>query len=104
MAWLRLTLQYGRACLINTDQVSEIYGSVLHKYTEIRLHDSVTIVRESIDEIAGMIEQAECRERVLAVACAIMSNEHSNGLTSEQVWARAARFASMDPEQPERNA
>jgi hypothetical protein len=101
MAWLRLTLQDGRTCRINTDQVSEIYGSVLDKCTEIRLHDGVTIVRESVDEIASMIEEAEWRKRVLAVACAIMSNEHSNGLTSEQVWARAARFASMDPEQPE---
>jgi hypothetical protein len=58
-------------------------------------------VRESLDEIAGMFEDAEWRKRVLAVACAIMSNEHANGLTSEQVWARAVRFASMDPEQPE---
>jgi hypothetical protein len=102
MAWLRLTLQDGRMCLINTDQVSEVYSNVLNRNAEIRLHDGVTIVRESVDEIAGMIEQAEWRKRVLKVACAIMSSTTlSSGLTSEQVWARAVRFASMYPEQPE---
>jgi hypothetical protein len=99
MAWLRLTLQDGRTCVINTDKVSEIYDSVPDRNAEIRLHDGLTIVRESVEQIAGMIAQAELRKRVLAVACAIISNEHSNGLTSEQVWTRAARFATMDPEQ-----
>ena len=97
MAWLRLTLQDGRMCLINTDQVSEIYSSVLDRNAEIRLHDGITMVRESVGVIAGMIEQVAWRERVLAVACAIMSNEHSNGLTSEQVWTRASRFADAEP-------
>ena len=46
-------------------------------------------------------EQAKWRERVLRVACAIMSNGHAAGLTSEQVWARAVRFAAMDPERPQ---
>jgi hypothetical protein len=40
------------------------------------------------------------RELVLKVACAIMSNQHANGLTSEQVWTRAVRFAMVEPEQP----
>ena len=100
MAWLRLTLQDGRTCLINSDQVSEVYSSVLDRNAEVRLHDGVTIVGETVDEIAAMIERGEWRDRVLQVACAIMSNEHANGLTSEQVWARAARFAAMDVEQP----
>jgi hypothetical protein len=100
MAWLRLTLHDGRTDIINLDQVSEVsevYDHPLGKYAEVRLHDGITIVRESADEIAGMIEQVARRERVLAVACAIMSNEHSNGLTSEQVWARAARFVNAEP-------
>ena len=99
MAWLKLTLQDGRTCLVNTDQVSEIYCKPLDRNAEIRLHDGLTIVGEGVDEIAGFIEEAVWRERVLQVACAIMSNEHANGLTSEQVWARAARFAAMDAEQ-----
>jgi len=100
MAWLRLTLQDGRTCLINTDQVSEIYDSSLDKYAEVRLRDGLTIVRESVEQIAGIIEQAEWRKSVLAVACAIVSNDHANGLTSEQVWARAVRFVATMPEQP----
>ena len=43
-------------------------------------------------------EQEQRRERVLRVACAIMSNEHAAGLTSEQVWARAAKFADAEPQ------
>ena len=96
MAWLRLTSRGGRTCLINTDKVSEIYDRT-DSNAEIRLLDGITIVRESADEIAGMIQEAEWRERVLAVACAIVSNEHANGLTSEQVWARASRFANAAP-------
>ena len=101
MTWLKLTLQDGRTCLTNSDQVWEVWQSA-HSCANagIRLHDGVTLVRETVEEIAAMIERSVWRERVLAVACAIMSNEHVNGLTSEQVWARAVRFASMDPEQP----
>ena len=95
MAWLRLTSQGGRTCVINTDQVSVIYS--IDRKAEIRLNDGITIVCESVDEIAGMIQKAEWRERVLAVACAIVSNEHSSGLTSEHVWARAVRFADAEP-------
>ncbi len=98
MAWLRLTLQDGRTYLVNGDQVSEVYNCVLDKCAQVGNHDGLTIVRESVDEIAAMIEQAEWRERVLRCACAIMANQHANGLTSEQVWARAARFAMMEPE------
>jgi len=105
MAWLRLTLQDGRTCLVNTDQVSEVWQPSSHSCANagIRQHDGVTLVRETVEEIGDMIERAVWRDRVLTVACAIMSNEHANGLTSEQVWVRAVRFASMDPEQPERN-
>jgi hypothetical protein len=100
MAWLKLTLQDGRKNLVNTDQVSEVWAAE-HSAANagIRQHDGVTLVRETVDEINEMIERDAWRERVLRVACAIMSNEHANGLTSEQVWARAARFAAMDPEQ-----
>ena len=101
MAWLRLTLQDGRTCLVNTDQVSEFFVSLADYNTGVRQHDGVTGVREGVDEIAGMIEEAKWRERVLRVACAIMSNGHAAGLTSEQVWARAVRFAAMDPERPQ---
>jgi hypothetical protein len=95
MAWLRLTSPENQTCVINTDQVSVIYS--IGRQAEILLHHGNAIVCESADEIAGMIQEAEWRERVLAVACAIMSNEHSSGLTSEQVWARASRFANADP-------
>ena len=100
MAWLRLTLQDGRTCLVNTDQVSEFFVSLADYNTGARQHDGVTGVREGVDEIAAMIQHGVWRDRVLKVACAILSNNHVNGLTSEQVWARAVRFASMDPEQP----
>lgn len=96
MAWLRLTLQDGRTDLINTDQVSEVYDCVSDKCAELRLHDGITIVRESVDEIAAMIEKSELRERVLKCACAIMANEHSNGLAAEQLWLKATRFAAME--------
>lgn len=104
MAWLRLTKVDGNMLLVNTDQVSEIrrvkdssgddFGAALWSYGE------ATGVHETVGEIAAMIADAEWRERVLRCACAIMSNEHANGLTSEQVWARAARFAAMEPERP----
>ncbi len=105
MAWLRLTLQDGRTCLVNTNSVSEVWQASAHSCANagIRQHDGVTLVRETVEEIGDMIERAVWRDRVLTVACAIMSNEHANGLTSEQVWTRAVRFANMDPEQPERN-
>ncbi len=103
MAWLRLTLQDGRTCLVNSDQVSEVYNDAPGRNTDVRTHDGVTSVRESVDEIAAMIEQAEWRERVLKCACAIVSCEYSDGLTSEQIWTRAARFAMMEPERPVAN-
>jgi hypothetical protein len=101
MAWLKLTLQDGRTCLANIDKVSEIWQSAhICANAGIRQHDGVTLVRETVEEIAEMIQQAEWCERVLKVACAILSNEHANGLTAEQVWVRAVRFAMMEPEQP----
>lgn len=42
-------------------------------------------------------EQEQRRERVLKVACAIMANGHAAGLTSGQVWARAAGMADAEP-------
>ncbi len=102
MAWLKLTHRNGTKCLVNSDQASEIYGcpGPVRSTAAIRLGDGLIGVDETVDEIAAMIQRAEWRERVLKVACAIMSNEHSSGLTSEQVWARAVRFAAIDPEQP----
>ena len=88
MAWLRLTLQDGRTCLINTDQVSEIYSSVLGCNAQIRLHDGPTTVRESAAVIAGMIEQAERRERAEGIFRAIVSNL-SHGLTPVEIWDTA---------------
>ncbi len=104
MAWLKLMKHDGNTILVNTGEVSEVrqikdsFGDDLG--AAIWSHGELMGVRESAEDIAAMIERAEWRERVLKVACAIMSNEHANGLTSEQVWARAVRFAAMDPEQP----
>ena len=100
MAWLKLTLQDGRTTIFNSDEVSEICDLRDSNGAAVWSHGMVTEVRESVAEIAAMIEQAAWRERALQCACAIMSNEHANGLTSEQVWVRAVRFAAMDPEQP----
>lgn len=98
MAWLRLTDADGRETLVNSDQTTEIYRGKFG--TDIVTQRRVATFRESVDKIAAMIADAEWRERVLRCACAIMANEHANGLTAEQVWARAARFATMEPERP----
>ena len=95
MTWLKLTTPEGKTTLINSGQIARSASGA-----EIWSQGSLLGVRETIEEITAMIQQAEWRERVLRVACAIMANEHANGLTSEQVWARAVRFAAMDPEQP----
>ena len=100
MAWLKLTMQDGRTTIFNSDEVSEICDLRDSNGAAVWSHGTVTEVHESVEDIGEMIQRAEWRERVLRVACAIMSNEHTNGLTSEQVWARAVRFAAMDPEQP----
>lgn len=103
MAWLKLTHRDGTKCLVNSDQASQIYGcpGPSNSTAAIRIGDGFTAVNETVEEIAAMIEQAEWRERVLQVACAIMANEHAANLTSERVWARAAHFAAMDPERPQ---
>ena len=101
MAWLKLTTADGQAVLINSGQIARSASGA-----EIWSQGSLLSVRETIDEITAMIEQAEWRERVLRVACAIWANEHAMrgdswaGLTFEQVWERAARFAAIDPERP----
>lgn len=100
MAWLRLTMQDGRTTIFNSDEVSEICDLRDSTGAAIWSCGTVTEARESVEEIAAMIEQAVWCDRVLQVACALLSNKHSNGLTSEQVLARAMRFAAMVPEQP----
>ena len=100
MAWLKLTHLDGRKAVLNTDQISEISERNGSIETGIRSDGTLMFYRETAEEIEEMIEQAAWRERVLQVACAIISNEHANGLTSEQVRARAVRFAAMNPEQP----
>ena len=95
MTWLKLTTPEGKTTLINSGQIARSASGA-----EIWSQGSLLGVRETIEEITAMIQQAEWRERVLRVACAIMANEHCAGLTSEQVWARAVRFAAMDLEQP----
>ena len=100
MAWLKLTTLDGRKAILNTDQISEISERNGSIETGIWSGGTLMFYRESVEDIGPMIEQAAWRDRVLKVACAILSNNHVNGLTSEQVWARAVRFASMDPEQP----
>jgi uncharacterized protein YlzI (FlbEa/FlbD family) len=91
MAWLKLTLQDGRACLVNTDQVSEIYCNPLDSNAEIRLHDGITIVREGVDEIAAMIEAAERRERAEAIFRAIACN-FPHGYDPAEIWDTAWRM------------
>lgn len=103
MVWLKLTHRDGTKCLINSDQVSEIYGcpGPVRSTGAMRMGDSVVPVEETVDEIAAMIETAEWRERALKVACAIITNEHAAGLRSEHVWSRAVHFAAMHPERPQ---
>ena len=100
MAWLKLTHLNGSKAILNTDQISEISERDDSIETGIRSDGTLMFYRETVEEIGAMIERGVWRDRVLQVACAIVSNEHSNGLTSEQVLARAVRFASIDPEQP----
>ena len=91
MAWLKLTLQDGRTCLVNTDQVSEVFVSVADYNTGVRLHDGVTGVSEGVDEIAGMIEQAERRERAEAIFRAIACN-FAHGYDPAEIWDTAWRM------------
>lgn len=98
MAWLKLMKHDGNTILVNTDQASEF--TAYSNGVTVWLPAFSTDVRESVDEIATMIDKAEWRERVLRVACAILSNNRGDGLTSDQVWARAVRFAMVEPEQP----
>lgn len=103
MAWLKLTHRDGTKCLVNSDQASQIYGcpGPGHSTAAIRIGDGFTAVDETVEEIAAMIERDVWRKRVLRVACAIMANERTAGLTSEQVWVLAVYFAAMDPERPQ---
>ena len=103
MAWLKLTTLDGRKAILSTHQISEISERSGSIEVAIWFGGRLVFFRESVEDIGDMIEAAERRERVHAVACAILSNNRGDGLTSEQVWARAARFANMDPEQSERN-
>ena len=50
MTWLKLTLQDGRTCLTNNDQVSEVWAAE-HSVANagIRQHDGVTLVRETVE-------------------------------------------------------
>ena len=101
MAWLKLTTANGQTTLVNSGHIVEACENRSGSGAKIWAQGSLLGVRESAEEIAAMIEQAEWRDRVLKVACAIMSNELTAGLTSEQLWARAVRFAAMDPERPQ---
>ena len=103
MAWLKLTHLDGQTVLINSGQIVEASEnkSESESGSKIWAQGSFLGLRESVEEIAAMIERDVWRERVLRVACAIMANEHTAGLTSEQVWARAVHFAAMDPERPQ---
>ena len=100
MAWLKLTHLDGRKSILNTDQISEISERSDSPQSGIWSGGRLDFFRESLEDIAAMIDKAVWSDRAMQCACAIMSNEHANGLTSEQVWARAVRFAAMDPEQP----
>ena len=100
MAWLKLTHLDGRRAILNADQISEISERSDSPHLGIWYGGRLDFFRESLEDIAAMIDKAVWSDRAMQCACAIMSNEHANGLTSEQVWARAVRFAAMDPEQP----
>ncbi len=101
MTWLKLTTANGQTTLVNSGHIVEACENRSGSGTKIWAQGGLLGVRESVEEITAMIEQAERRERALRVACAIMANEHSAGLTSEQVWARAVNFAAIDPERPQ---
>jgi hypothetical protein len=94
MAWLKLTLQDGRTCLTNSDQVWEVWQSA-HSCANagIRLHDGVTLVRETVEEIAAMIQAAERRERVDRIFLAIVYN-FPQGYDPKEIWDAARRLES----------
>ena len=92
MAWLRLTLQDGRTCLINTDQVSEIFRAPVGCTgcnAEVRQHDGLTSVRESVEEIGDMIERDEARKRIERVFLAIVCN-FPHGYDPAEIWETAS--------------
>ena len=102
MAWLKLTLQDGRTCLVNSDKVSEVWPSA-HSCANagIRQHDGVTLVRETVDEIGEMIQAAERRERVDGIFRAIVYN-FPHGYDPVEIWETAGRLedARDKSEQP----
>lgn len=102
MAWLRLTLEDGRICLVNIDKVSEIYNRVAEQKAQVRNHDGLTTVRESVDEIAGMIEQTERRERAEGIFRAIVCN-FPHGYDPAEIWDTAWRMLEARDELESRN-
>ena len=92
MAWLKLTLQDGRTCLVNSDKVFEVWPSA-HSCANagIRQHDGVTLVRETVEEIAAMIEAAARRERVEGIISAIVYN-FPHGYDPVEIWETARRL------------
>lgn len=74
MAWLRLTTERVQTTLINTDQITEICQNRSGCGCKIWGQGSLLDVRESVDEIAAMIADAERRERLDGIFKAIVCN------------------------------
>jgi len=74
MAWLRLTTERAQITLVNTDQITEICQNRSGCGCKIWGQGSLFDVRESVDEIAAMIELAERAERVDGIFRAIVPN------------------------------
>ena len=91
MAWLKLTHLDGRRAILNTDQISEISERNGSIETGIRADGALKFFRESVDEIAAMIEQAERRERVDRIFRAIVYN-FPQGYDPAEIWDTAWRM------------
>ena len=91
MAWLKLTHLDGRRAILNTDQISEITERSGLIQTGIRSDGTLMFYRESVEEIAAMIEAAERRERAQAIFRAIVCN-FPHGYDPAEIWDTAWRM------------
>ena len=89
MAWLKLTHLDGRRAILNTDQISEISERNGSVETAIRSDGTLMFFRESVEEIAEMIERGEARKRIERVFLAIACN-FPHGYDPEEIWEAAS--------------
>ena len=91
MAWLKLTHLDGRRAILNTDQISEISERNGSIETAIWSGGTLMFFRESVEDIAAMIEAAARRERVEGIFRAIVYN-FPHGYDPVEIWETARRI------------